>query len=94
MHAIPGHERSIGTAAGTGAGLWWRHNGEGVRTAEDCSSFVDDEAGACARGAGAAAIRESLYVTGSPKDAKAMCEAMGALMDACLMGVAEGASTE
>ena len=87
-------EDIMACATGTGAGLWWRYNGDGMRTAEDCSSFGDDEAGACARGAGTAAIRESLYVTGSTNDAKAMCEAMGTLMDACLMGVAEGASTE
>ncbi len=87
-------EDNMACATGTGAGLWWRYNGDGMRTAEDCSSFGYDEAGACARGAGTAAIRESLYITGSTNDAKAMCEAMGTLMDACLMGVAEGASTE
>ncbi len=84
----------IECAVGSGAGLWWRYNGDGIRTAEDCSSFPPDEAGACSQGAGLAAVRESLYMTGISTDVEYMCETMGTLMDACLMGVAEGVLTE
>jgi len=97
--ALLGDVRTVGEdprtcAAGIGAGLWWRYDGKGRDIAEACSSLGPERSEACAGGAGAAAAREALYVTGTVKDTNDICVSMGALANACIRGIADGATTD